>query len=109
VAAVAVVSAATPDATAARVSEATRVTRADINRRLGEQCEQMFDELPTIAKVRLRGKTEALFRRLAHGPLEHVEVIADTVVPTTPSDTVLNEPRSYPVDLDASEARPAVV
>ena len=110
VAAAAVVgTAAEHGAVAAVVGAATAATRADINRRLGEACEEMFDSLPTVAKVRLRGRTDEMFRWLAHGSLERVERLADAAVPTTVNDAVLNEPRAYPIDLDASETRPAAV
>ena len=110
VAAAAVVGAATQsDAVLAAVGAATAATRADINRRIGEACEKAFDSLPTTAKVRLRGRTDELFHWLAHESLERVERIADASVPTTASAAVLNEPRTYPARLDASEARPAAV
>jgi hypothetical protein len=76
---------------------------------VGEACEVTFDKLPMTAKVRLRGRTDALFHFLAHGSLQRVERIADASVPTTVSDAVLNEPRSYPDRLDAADARPAAV
>jgi hypothetical protein len=91
------------------VGAATAASRADINRRVGEACEAMFDELETTAKVRLRGRTDELFHWLAHGSLQRVERLADASVPTTVSDAVLNEPRSYPARLDAADARPAAV
>jgi len=96
-------------AVAAAVGAATAATRADINRRVGEACETMFDKLPTTAKVRLRGRTDDMFHFLAHGSLQRVERLVDASVQTTVSDAVLNEPRSYPGRLDAVDARPAAV
>ncbi len=87
----------------------TAATRADINKRIGDLCENIFDELPALSKARLRGRADELFHTLAHGPLFPAERVAGGTVVNAVKDDKLNEPRHYTTEFSASDLRPEVL
>jgi hypothetical protein len=73
--------------------------RRDINERIGEACETMFDSLPAASKSRLRGRAQDLFRHLASS--------ADLFPPFVTADGQVAP--SPPARLAPADARPLLV
>ena len=101
-----------PAAPASVVAEAigrpTRATRAAINETLGVACQKMFDALEVQQKARLRGRADALFQFLAHGPLFPSERVEGGTVDTVRDDK-LNAPQRYEAVVSDADLRPEVV
>ena len=107
-AAVAVVAPAT--AKPALTNKETRQMRAAINERIGEKCEQLFDNLETAAKAKLRGRADELFVFLARSrTLFPTERVADGMVVDTMKAEALNEPTRYAREYADERLRPEVV
>ena len=93
---------------ATAVSAATAATRADINFRIGEACENLFDSLSAPDKARLRGRADDLSQHLAHGALFEPERVADATVDAVETPA-LNQPRHYAPEFLDEALRPEVL
>jgi hypothetical protein len=100
--------AAGAEVAAATVGAATAATRADINFRIGEACENLFDSLSAPDKARLRGRADELFQHLAHGALFQPERVADAAVDAVETPA-LNQPRHYAPEFLDEALRPEVL
>lgn len=100
--------AASEEVAATAVGAATAATRADINNRIGEACERVFDSLPAPDKARLRGRADDLFQYLAHGALFQPERVADATVEAVETPA-MNQPRHYAPEFVDEALRPEVL
>jgi hypothetical protein len=100
--------AAGAEVAATAVGSATAATRADINFRIGEACENLFDSLSAPDKARLRGRADDLFQHLAHGALFQPERVADAAVDAVETPA-LNQPRHYAPEFLDEALRPEVL
>ena len=87
------------EAPAPPAQQDTLEDRRDINQRIGEACETMFDSLPAASKSRLRGRAQDLFRHLASS--------ADLFPPFVTADGQVAP--SPPARLAPADARPLLV
>jgi hypothetical protein len=108
-AAAAVVAPAPAVAVPKHTGSETAAMRASINERIGEECEELFDNLKSTVKAKLRGRADELFQHLARSrALFPRERVADGTVDTMKHEA-LNQPARYPREFADDLLRPEVV